>query len=75
MLRATLKKAAEAAFRLDKEMSSIRDESSMQQKFFEDKSPIWFRVVLSSIQELYYYPSHQGAACVSVSYSPAMGEK
>lgn len=51
-LKARLKKAAEAAFTLDEEMSSIREEIMEAQKHFEDKSNLVSRV-LNGIQELY----------------------
>ena len=51
-LRTRLKKAAEAAFVLDEEMSSIREEIMAAQKHFEDKSNLVSRV-LNGIQELY----------------------
>lgn len=51
-LKARLKKAAEAAFLLDEEMSSIREEIMEAQKHFEDKSNLVSRV-LNGIQELY----------------------
>lgn len=51
-LKIRLKKAAEAAFTLDEEMSSIRDEIKEAQKHFEDKSNVVSRV-LNGIQELY----------------------
>src|SRR5690606_37050154 len=51
-LRARLKKAADAAYQLDAEMSSIREEIVSAQKEFEDKSNVVSRVVCR-IQELY----------------------
>lgn len=53
-VRQRLKKAAEAAFTLDNEMSSIRQESLFAQKSFEDKEKV-VQSCLSSIQELYSY--------------------
>ncbi|MEI7027458.1 GTP pyrophosphokinase [Paenibacillus sp. y28] len=49
-----LKKAAEAAFLLDQEMSSIRDEVTESQQQFEDRSNVVSRC-LNNIQELYFY--------------------
>ncbi|EJW17698.1 GTP pyrophosphokinase family protein [Paenibacillus alvei] len=53
-VRQRLKTAAEAAFVLDNEMSSIRQEILVAQQSFEDKSKI-VQKCLSFIQELYYY--------------------
>lgn len=49
-----LSKAAEAAFQLDQEMSSIRDEITESQKLFEDKSTVVSKL-LNNIQQLYFY--------------------
>ncbi|GIP33916.1 GTP pyrophosphokinase family protein [Paenibacillus sp. J2TS4] len=49
-----LSKAAEAAYLLDQEMSSIRDEIMESQMLFEDKS-ILVSKVLNDIQQLYFY--------------------
>lgn len=49
-----LKKAAEAAFKLDEEMSNIREEIVESQKYFEDKSNL-VSTVMNDIQELYFY--------------------
>jgi putative GTP pyrophosphokinase len=49
-----LQKAAEAAFKLDEEMSSIREEIVESQKLFEEKSNLVSRV-LRDIQELYFF--------------------
>lgn len=49
-----LKKAAEAAFLLDNEMSSIRSDIVEAQKSFEDKSNVVSKV-LNDIQELYFF--------------------
>lgn len=51
-LRSRLKKAAEAAYKLDEEMSSIREEIMAAQKLFEDKSNV-VSSVLAGIQELF----------------------
>ncbi|MCG7406063.1 GTP pyrophosphokinase family protein [Paenibacillus sp. ACRRX] len=53
-VRERLKKAAEAAFILDNEMTSIRHEILDAQRSFEDKSKI-VQNCLSFIQELYFY--------------------
>ncbi|GIP46954.1 GTP pyrophosphokinase family protein [Paenibacillus sp. DXFW5] len=53
-MRGRLKKAAEAAFVLDNEMSSIREEILVAQKSFEDDSNI-VSSVLASIHQLYFY--------------------
>lgn len=52
-VRARLKTAAEAAFILDNEMTSIRHEILDAQRSFEDKSKI-VQHILTFIQELYY---------------------
>lgn len=49
-----LSKAAEAAYRLDQEMSSIRDEIVESQKLFEDHSNL-VEKVLNKIQVLYFF--------------------
>jgi putative GTP pyrophosphokinase len=56
-----LSKAAEAAFLLDEEMSSIRDEIMESQRLFEDKSNLVSKV-LNDIQELYFYHRIREAA-------------
>ncbi len=53
-VRERLKKAADAAFRLDEEMSSIRNEIVEAQRLFEDKSTL-VSIILNDIQELYFY--------------------
>ncbi|XEC96506.1 GTP pyrophosphokinase family protein [Paenibacillus tarimensis] len=53
-VRLRLKKAAEAAFRLDNEMSSIRREILDAQVDFEERSNLVSKV-LSGIQDLYFY--------------------
>ncbi|MFD3258046.1 GTP pyrophosphokinase family protein [Paenibacillus lentus] len=53
-MRKRLKKAAEAAFVLDNEMSSIREEILLAQKSFEDESSI-VSDLLSAIHQLYFY--------------------
>lgn len=53
-VRERLKTAAEAAFVLDNEMSSIRQETLVAQQSFEDKSKL-IQNCLFSIQELYSY--------------------
>lgn len=56
-----LSKAAEAAYLLDQEMSSIRDEIMEAQQLFEDNSNIVNRV-LNNIQVLYFYNRVREAA-------------
>jgi putative GTP pyrophosphokinase len=56
-----LSRAAEAAYNLDKEMSSIRDEVVESQKLFEDQSNL-LNKVLSKIQVLYFYRKIREAA-------------
>jgi putative GTP pyrophosphokinase len=53
-VRDRLRKAAEAAFRLDEEMSSIRREILDAQRAFEDSSNLVSKV-LAGIQDLYFY--------------------
>ncbi|MBP2001268.1 putative GTP pyrophosphokinase [Paenibacillus shirakamiensis] len=53
-MRERLKKAAEAAFILDNEMSSIRQEILDAQKSFEDDSSL-ITQVLGAIHKLYFY--------------------
>ncbi|OGX61505.1 MAG: GTP pyrophosphokinase [Paenibacillus sp. RIFOXYA1_FULL_44_5] len=53
-VRIRLQKAAEAAFLLDQEMSSIRKDIVEAQKLFEDKSGL-VADILNDIQELYFY--------------------
>jgi putative GTP pyrophosphokinase len=60
-VRLRLSKAAEAAYQLDREMSSIRDEIVEAQKLFEDNSNLVSRV-LNNIQELYFYHRVREAA-------------
>ncbi|GLX69238.1 GTP pyrophosphokinase [Paenibacillus glycanilyticus] len=60
-VRERLKKAAEAAYLLDTEMSSIRHEILDSQRDFEERSNVVSRV-LSSIQDLYYYHRVREAA-------------
>ncbi|NEW08703.1 GTP pyrophosphokinase family protein [Paenibacillus sp. SYP-B3998] len=60
-VRARLSKAAEAAYLLDQEMSSIRGEIVESQKLFEDNSNL-VNIVLNNIQELYFYHRVREAA-------------
>lgn len=55
-----LKKAADAAFKLDQEMSEIRHEIRQAQKFFEVRSNI-VSSILQSIQSLYVSGRHKEA--------------
>ncbi|RJX38228.1 GTP pyrophosphokinase family protein [Paenibacillus pinisoli] len=60
-VRIRLKKAAEAAFHLDNEMTSIRKEILDAQTEFEEESNVVSRV-LSGIQDLYFYHRIREAA-------------
>lgn len=60
-VRIRLKKAAEAAFQLDTEMTSIREEILDAQTDFEEQSNVVSKV-LSSIQDLYFYHRVREAA-------------
>ena len=60
-VRDRLRAAAEAAFQLDNEMSSIRQEIVDAQTAFEDSAGT-VRSVLSGIQELYFYRKIREAA-------------
>ncbi|MBD2872809.1 GTP pyrophosphokinase [Paenibacillus arenilitoris] len=60
-VRGRLKKAAEAAFQLDSEMTSIRKEILDAQTDFEEQSNVVSRV-LSGIQDLYFYHRVREAA-------------
>lgn len=60
-VKTRLQKAAEAAYLLDQEMSSIREEIVEAQKMFADKSNLVSRV-LNNIQELYFYRRVREAA-------------
>ncbi|TFE30781.1 GTP pyrophosphokinase [Cohnella luojiensis] len=60
-VRERLRKAAEAAFQLDTEMSSIRQEIVDAQQDFEESSAI-VRKVLNQIQELYFFRRVREAA-------------
>lgn len=54
VVKERLSKASEAAFLLDQEMSSIREEIVEAQKIFEDHANV-VNKVLNLIQELYFY--------------------
>lgn len=56
-----LQKAAEAAFKLDEEMSSIRQEIVESQQLFEDHANL-VGLILNDIQELYFYHKVREAA-------------
>ena len=60
-VKTRLQKAAEAAFKLDEEMSSIREEIMESQKLFEDHANLVHKV-LNEIQELYFYHRVREAA-------------
>jgi putative GTP pyrophosphokinase len=63
-----LQKAAEAAYQLDKEMSSIRQEIAEAQSHFEDKSSLVTKV-LNGIQELYFYYRVREAAAYQLRFN------
>jgi putative GTP pyrophosphokinase len=63
-----LQKAAEAAYHLDKEMSSIRQEITDAQSHFEDKSSLVSKV-LNGIQELYFYYRVREAAAFQLRFN------
>ena len=63
-----LRKAAEAAFWLDKEMSSIRNEIVSAQKQFEDDSNVVTKI-LNGIQELYFYHRVREAASFQLKFN------
>ncbi len=60
-IKARLQTAAEAAYQLDQEMASIRNEIIAAQQHFEDKSNLVSNV-LNGIQDLYYYHRIREAA-------------
>lgn len=60
-LKVRLKKAAEAAYQLDEEMSSIREQIVAAQSEFEEKSHLVSHI-LNEIQECYYYQLTREAA-------------
>lgn len=63
-----LSKAAEAAYLLDQEMSSIRDEIMESQRLFEDQSSMVSKV-LNNIQELYFYHRVREAAQFQIRFN------
>jgi putative GTP pyrophosphokinase len=65
---ARLSKAAEAAYLLDEEMSSIRSEIMEAQRLFEDKSNMVSKV-LNDIQELYFYHRVREAAYFQLKFN------
>ena len=67
-LKLRLRKAAEAAYKLDEEMSSIREEIVVSQQQFEDKSNLVSRL-LNDIQELYFYHRIREAAQYQLSFN------
>jgi putative GTP pyrophosphokinase len=67
-LRNRLSKAAEAAYKLDEEMSSIREEIVASQRHFEEKSNQVGRI-LSDIQELYFYHRIREAAQYQLAFN------
>jgi putative GTP pyrophosphokinase len=60
-LKIRLQKAAEAAYNLDMEMSSIRNEIIGSQRIFEDRSTL-VASIMTNIQELYFYHRVREAA-------------
>ena len=67
-VRLRLKKAAEAAFVLDTEMTSIRHEILDAQTDFEEESNVVSRV-LSGIQDLYFYHRFREAAQYQIQFN------
>ncbi len=67
-LRNRLSKAAEAAYKLDEEMSSIREEIVASQRHFEERSS-QVGQILSDIQELYYIHRIREAAAFQTSFN------
>jgi putative GTP pyrophosphokinase len=63
-----LSKAAEAAYLLDEEMSSIRSEIMESQRLFEDRSNMVSKV-LNDIQELYFYHRVREAALFQLRFN------
>ncbi|GAB2700357.1 GTP pyrophosphokinase family protein [Paenibacillus thermoaerophilus] len=63
-----LRKAAEAAFQLDQEMSSIRQEIVDAQKMFQDRSNLVSKI-LSDIQSLYFYRHVREAAAFQLRFN------
>jgi putative GTP pyrophosphokinase len=68
LIRIRLQKAAEAAFQLDEEMSSIHEEIEEAQRLFEDSSNIVSKV-LAGIQELYFYHKVREAAQFQLNFN------
>lgn len=73
-VRQRLKKAAEAAYILDKEMSSIRDEIVDSQRLFEGESSL-VRKVLDGIQQLYFYRRVREASSYQLSFNELWEKK
>lgn len=67
-LYARLQKAAEAAYRLDQEMSSIRREIMDAQTHFEDRSALVSKV-LNGIQALYFFHRVREAAAFQLRFT------
>lgn len=72
-IRERLQRAAEAAFRLDEEMSSIREDIVEAQKLFEDQSSLVWQV-LNNIQQLYYFNKAKEAQLFQMLFSELWGE-
>ncbi|HZG87252.1 GTP pyrophosphokinase family protein [Paenibacillus sp.] len=73
-IRDRLSKAAEAAFRLDEEMSQIRSEIVEAQKLFENQSAL-ISQVLNDIQQLYFYNRAKEAQQFQNRFSELWGGK
>ncbi|NDI36429.1 GTP pyrophosphokinase [Chengkuizengella sediminis] len=69
-----LEKAAEAAFKLDEEMSSIREEIVDAQKDFATKSDLVYKV-LSEIQVLFFYRRVKEAAAFQLRFNEIWEEE
>lgn len=67
-IKSRLTKAAEAAFQLDEEMSSIREKIVEAQMLFEDQSNL-ITTMLSDIQELYFYRRAKEAADFQIQFN------
>ena len=68
-----LQNAAEAAFKLDEEMSRIRDEVVAAQKLFEDRSVLVSRI-LNDIQQLYFYNRAKEAQAFQEQFTNLWGD-
>jgi putative GTP pyrophosphokinase len=73
-VRLRLKKAAEAAFHLDNEMSSIRQEILDAQRGFEESSNVVSKI-LSGIQDLYFYHRVREAVKYQLRFNELWGQE